>query len=507
MSPDYDICVIGGGVNGAGIARDAAGRGFRTLLVEKGDIACATSSSSTKLIHGGLRYLEHFAFRLVRESLQEREVLLRLAPHIIRPMDFVLPHTSSVRPSWMIRLGLFLYDRLGGRAILKGSRAIDLRAHPFGQPLKKLLKLGFTYQDCWVEDSRLVALNALDAKIRGAKVMTYTACTGLEASEDGLWWVTLKDSFNGSETRVSARAIVNAAGPWVRALLETAGLAGGFYPAPNVRLVKGSHLIVPRLFDGDQAYILQQPDKRIVFAIPYEGRYTLIGTTDEDFTGDPTHPLCSEVEMEYLCTAANIFFERQIAPADVLWTYSGVRTLVDDGKGSASTVSRDYVLHADEGRGAPILSVFGGKLTTYRTLSEAAVDRVSRMLMVDTQGWTARAPLPGGRERADRFEEYVQKQVEHYNWLPEDVARRYVRTYGTRISTIVGHATSVEQLGRDFGGGVYEAELVYAMHYEFVRTAEDFLWRRTKLGLHISQETAAEIESAFLPLYQRVKAL
>lgn len=507
MHTDYDICVIGGGINGAGIARDAAGRGLRTLLAEAGDLAGATSSVSTKLIHGGLRYLEHFEFKLVRESLIEREVLLRLAPHIIRPMDFVLPHAGSVRPVWMIRMGLFLYDHLGGRKILHGSSGVDLRRHAYGDPLKRLIRKGFTYQDCWVEDSRLVVLNAMDARERGADILTYTSCVSMQAAEDGGWRIHLRDNRSGDEFCVTARAVINAAGPWVRTVLEGSEIAEGVHSAPQIRLVKGSHIIVNRLFRGDHAYIFQQPDKRIVFAIPYEDNYTLIGTTDEEFSGDPSGVMCSEQEMEYLCTAVNIFFEDQIAPADVLWTYSGVRPLISDRKKSASRVSRDYRLFMDKSRGAPILSVYGGKITTYRTLAEHAVSDVAAALSVRTRAWSAGAPLPGGRVEAEAFEDFIRAQIAHYHWMPEQVVYRYARTYGARMGKILGHATSTEQLGRAFGCGIYEAEVVYAIYYEFVKTVEDFLWRRTKLGLHVTPQTAERLSAAFPALYEKVRAL
>lgn len=507
MAADYDICVIGGGVNGAGIARDAAGRGFKTLLVEAQDLASATSSSSTKLVHGGLRYLEHYEFKLVRESLKEREVLLRNAPHIIWPLDFVLPHKNTVRPAWLIRLGLFLYDRLGGREILKGSRGVRFKREGFGSALKPLIYKGFTYQDCWVEDSRLVALNAFDAHRLGADVKTYTACTGLTVGEDGKWNVFLQDMMSGEDSSVSAGVVINATGPWVRGFLESLNLIDDGHAAPKIRMVKGSHIITRRLYEGDHAYILQQPDKRIVFAIPYEKHFTLIGTTDVDYDGNPSQAQCSDNEIEYLCNAVNIYFDKVISFPDVLWSYSGVRPLIDDGTGSASKVTRGYKLHVDHAFGPPILSVFGGKITTYRTLSEHVMDDICGILGVRKKGWTAGSPLPGGKIPATAFERFVEAQIEQYDWMPPETVRRYARAYGTRMNKILGHATSADQLGRNFGGGVYEAELVYCIHYEFVKTLEDFLWRRSKLGLHLAPDIIDKLETAFPSIYEEVKKI
>lgn len=507
MAADYDICIVGGGVNGAGIARDAAGRGLKTLLVEAQDLASATSSSSTKLIHGGLRYLEHFEFKLVRESLIEREILLHNAPHIIWPLDFVLPHKNSVRPAWMIRLGLYLYDHLGGRKILKGSRGVLFNREGFGSALKPVIRKGFSYQDCWVEDSRLVALNAFDASRLGADVKTYTACTGVHVEGEDRWRIGLQDMLSGEESSLTAKAVINATGPWVRGFLEASGLIDQDHPAPGVRMVKGSHIITRRLYDGDHAYILQQPDKRIVFAIPYERHFTLIGTTDVEYNGNPSDAGCSDEEVEYLCNAINIYFDQAISFPDVLWSYSGVRPLIDDGTGNASKVTRDYKLHLDEGFGPPLLSVFGGKITTYRTLSEHVMDKVAPLLSCSKPAWTQQSPLPGGKVPAESIESFINAQVQQYSWLPEDVVRRYARAYGARMNKILGHATSPEQLGRDFGGGVYEAELVYSIHYEFTKTLEDFLWRRTNLGLHLAPAVIDKLEAAFPSIYNEVRKL
>ncbi|HEY9539123.1 MAG TPA: glycerol-3-phosphate dehydrogenase, partial [Kiloniellaceae bacterium] len=393
MAEVLDLVVVGGGINGAGIARDAAGRGLSVLLCEKSDLASATSSASTKLIHGGLRYLEYYEFRLVREALIEREVLLRAAPHIIWPLRFVLPHNKGLRPAWMVRLGLFLYDHLGGRKLLPASQAIDLRRHPAGAPLAAGLRRAFVYSDCWVQDSRLVVLNAMDAAERGAEVLTRVEC--LSARREGAQWrVLLRDRRSGLQREVEARALVNAAGPWTAEFLEQ---RAGLDKVQLLRLVKGSHIVVPKLFDHAFPYIFQNPDGRIVFAIPYEDDFTLIGTTDIDFTGDPGQVAISEEETRYLCEAVNAYFRRKIAPADVVWTYSGVRPLYDDAAESAAAATRDYVVQLDHGDGrAPLLSVFGGKITTYRRLAEHSLAKLEGALGPRGQAWTAGAALPGG---------------------------------------------------------------------------------------------------------------
>ncbi len=483
----YDLIVIGGGINGAGIARDAAGRGLKTLLVEAEDLAGATSSASTKLIHGGLRYLEYYEFRLVREALRERTTLLGIAPHLIRPMTFVLPHESHLRPAWMIRLGLFMYDRLGGKGPLPLSRGIGLKNNAFGQPLNDTYKKGFTYSDCWVDDARLVVLNAIDAKERGAHIMTRTLCHSLMAGPEG-WAVGLRDS-HGKDFSVTARMAVNATGPWVRQLLDRCGLAHD--KTPRVRLVKGSHIVTMKLFDGDQAYILQQPDRRIVFAIPYERNFTLIGTTDEEFTGDPRHAAISENETAYLCDAVNRSFRARIRPADVVWSYSGVRPLLDDGEGSASAVTRDYRLDLEHINRLPLLSVFGGKITTYRHLAEETVNRLH-----EGGAWTATAPLPGGDMPDGNFTAFLKDHARRYPWMPEQLLYRYARAYGTRMDRIVRRRTHIGELGKHFGGQLYEAEVNYLIRNEFARTAEDILWRRSKLGLHLNPETVMTLEQA-----------
>lgn len=492
---DYDLCIIGGGVNGAGIARDAAGRGLSVLLLEAKDLACATSSASTKLIHGGLRYLEFLEFRLVRDSLRERETLLGIAPHIIKPMEFVLPYDPGRRPYWMIRAGLFLYDHLAPRKSLKGSYGLNLQHEPRGRPLIGTYEKGFCYSDCWVDDSRLVALNAMDAAARGAKILTYHACTGVEPADDG-WRVSYQNELSGRSAHVKVSMVVNAAGPWVSDVVNLSGLVAP--GVPKIRLVKGSHIIINRAFEGSQAYILQQPDKRIVFAIPYEHDYTLIGTTEEAFEGDVYDPRISDDELDYLCSAFSTHFKKDITREDVLWTYSGVRPLFDEGAGSdARTATRDYVLHMHGGTKAPFLSVYGGKLTTYRILSEQAVNRLLHLDNRYAPSWTQDAPLPGGDFPAADFDAFLDSKMEDYPWLPNDLIMRYARSYGTRMDRFLSGASSLNDLGRDFGAGLYEAEVSYLIKFEFARKAEDVLWRRSKLGMHMSDPEIADLEAAF----------
>ncbi len=479
---DYDLCVVGGGINGAGIARDAAGRGLSVALIEARDLASATSSASTKLIHGGLRYLEYFEFQLVRHSLKEREILLGLAPHIIWPLKFVLPHDKAQRPFWMLRLGLFLYDHIGGRKTIDGSRAIDFAAHQYGDYLQDKYIKGFEYSDCWVQDSRLVVLNAMDAARRGADVFTRTACVNMEP-QDGHWTLRLRDTDRGAERSINAKMVVNAAGPWVSGVLEESALDAP--DVPQIRLVKGSHIIVKKMFEGDHAYILQQPDKRIVFAIPYEGDYTLIGTTEEDYQGAPAEAKISPAEIEYLCAAFNRSFDEQITEDNILWSYSGVRPLFDDGEDAATSTTRDYVLHEHKEYDAPLLSVFGGKLTTYRVLAEQVLDK-----LVGREGrWSAGAALPGGDIDGGDFEQFLLQQSQRYAFLPAALSRRYARAYGTAMDVFLNGAHDLSDLGQHIGDDVYEAEIQYLVRYEFARKLDDILWRRSKLGLHVSEET------------------
>ena len=468
-SDTFDLLVIGGGINGTGIARDAAGRGLSVLLTERGDLACGTSSASSKLVHGGLRYLEHGQFRLVRESLAERELLLRAAPHLVRPLRFVLPHDREHRPGWLIRLGLALYDHLGGTGSLPGSRAVRLAGSPLGAGLRPELVRGFTYWDGWVPDARLVVANAIDAAERGAVILTRTPC--LAAGREGaLWRVEL------AGRTVQARRLVNAAGPWAgRVLGAVLGRPGG----ERLRLVKGSHIVVPRLHDGDHALIVQNADRRVVFALPYEESFTLIGTTDLPFSGDPADADVSDAEIAYLCTAVNRVLARPITPAAVTDRFAGVRPLYDDGRADPSRVSRDYVLALEGGEGeAPLLTVFGGKLTTYRRLAERAVDR----LLPGSRCWTAGAVLPGG-EGAPALPD----------WLAPALARRLARSYGSRAGAVLGEARGLADLGRDFGGGLSEREVTWLIEREFARSAADILWRRSKLGLVLTGAQRAEL--------------
>ena len=485
----HDILVIGGGINGAGIARDAAGRGLDVVLCEKDDLAQHTSSASTKLIHGGLRYLEMYDFALVRKALKEREVLLRAAPHIIWPMRFVLPHHKSLRPAWLIRLGLFLYDHLGGRKLLPPTKVLRRKSSAKLDALKTEFRLAFEYSDCWVEDSRLVVLNAMDARERGADIQTRTACTRLKRHDDH--WEAVLQSDLGERT-VKARAVVNAAGGWVDDVLGLTKPSN----QTHLRLVKGSHIIVPRCHEGDHAYFFQNGDGRIIFAVPYEdGALTLIGTTDIPYTGDRNAVQITDAEIRYLCEAASEYYATPILPSDVVSTYSGVRPLYDDHAADASKVTRDYVLNIDSEGGAPILSVFGGKITTYRGLAEHVMQALRPMFPTMGSGWTKTAALPGGNiPRADFQRFYAEQQIAH-PWLAPGVLHRLVRAYGARVDQVLQGAHSVEDLGLHFGCGLYEREVAYLMSEEFAASAEDILWRRSKLGLHLPEEAVARLRA------------
>ncbi len=488
----YDIVVIGGGVNGCGIARDAVGRGYSVLVCEQSDLGGGTSAASTKLVHGGLRYLEHYEFRLVREALIEREVLLRAAPHIIWPLRFILPHHKGLRPAWLLRLGLFLYDHLGGRKLLPPTAVRDLRREPEGAPLDPQYRKGFEYSDCWVEDSRLVVLNAMDAAERGAEVRVRTRCAEARR-EGGHWQVVLEDAEGNRET-VHADALVNAAGPWVDQVLSG---SMGSNARRNVRLVQGSHIVVRRLFDHDKAYIFQNADGRIVFAIPYERDFTLIGTTDRDWQGDPKDVRISEEEIAYLCEAVDAYLATPVTPEDVVWTYSGVRPLYDDGASKAQEATRDYVLKLErgpDGSGAPLLNVFGGKITTFRKLAEAAIGRLQEALPAKGRPWTAKAALPGGDFPVSDFEKLVGEILADYPFLARETARRLVRAYGTRARRLLGTARSAEDLGRVFGADLTEAEVDYLMQAEWARAAADVVWRRSKLGLRMTQQEIAALD-------------
>ena len=486
--PVFDLLVIGGGINGACIGRDAAGRGLSVLLIEQDDLAGHTSSASTKLIHGGLRYLEQGEFRLVREALRERERLLAIAPHIIRPMEFVLPHAAGQRPAALIRAGLFLYDHLARRRRLPASRALRFPPHPATAVLRETLHRGFSYADCWVEDSRLVVLNAMDAAERGARIRTRTRLIAARRA-DGIWQAELADG-----TTVAARAIVNAAGPWVGHVLTD---RLGATPRRAVRLVQGSHIVVPRLHDGEYALLLQNPDRRVVFVIPYESRFSLIGTTDIPFTGDPARVQIGAKEVAYLCASLVPYLRVPPQPTDVVWSYAGVRPLYDDHASMASEVTRDYVLDLDPTPGAPLLSVYGGKITTCRRLAEQAVTRLLAALgRPFVPPWTAKAPLPGGDTGAD-FIAWQADFIAAHGFLPAQLAARLARTYGSRAALLLAGASSLADLGADLGGGLTATEARYLVAHEFAMTAPDILWRRTKLGLHAPAETEARL-AAFL---------
>jgi glycerol-3-phosphate dehydrogenase len=481
----FDIAVIGGGINGCGIARDAAGRGHSVLLAEKLDLASGTSSASTKLIHGGLRYLEHYEFRLVREALSEREVLLRAAPHIAWPLRFVLPHHRGLRPAWLIRLGLWLYDHLGGREILPASKGVDLTRDPTGAPLKSEFTRGFEYSDCWVDDARLVALTARDAANRGADIRVRTEVVAMSRVADH-WSLVLEDHLSGARSEVDARVVVNAAGPWVGDVLS---MVARTKAASSVRLVKGSHIVVPRLFEHDRAYIFQNADRRIVFAIPYERDFTLVGTTDVDYQGDPAHVAITEDEIAYLCGAVSMYFKAPVYPADVVWTYSGVRPLYNEGNVSAQEVTRDFVLELDGKTDEPkLLNIFGGKITTYRRLAEEAMKRLEPHLLPKGAPWTVGVPLPGGDFPVAGLEVLVAELGRRHPSLPDDLLRRLARAYGTRARDLLAGATRVEDLGQHFGADLYEREVGFLMAEEWARTADDILWRRTKLGLRVTAE-------------------
>ena len=492
----YDLVVVGGGINGAGIARDAAGRGLKVLLVERDDLASHTSSWSSKLIHGGLRYLEHYEFRLVREALIEREVLLDAAPHIIWPLTFVLPHSPVQRPAWLVRIGLFLYDHLGGRKKLAGSSGVDLAAPgAYGDPLQDWVTKGFTYSDCWVMDSRLVVLNAVDARERGATVLTRTGCRKAARVGDR-WEVELEDTASGERRTVAAKGLVNAAGPWVSRFLED-GLDHDT-TRKHVRLIKGSHIVVPKLHDGSHPYILQNVDKRIVFVIPYEGEYSLIGTTDVEYEGDPRHVEITPKETDYLCEVVNRYFKKQVGPADIVWSYSGVRPLFDDASGDASSVTRDYVFDVEGGNGVPpLLSIFGGKITTYRKLAEHALERLAPLLDCHAGPWTEKAALPGGDLPNADFDRFLSGFIAAHPWLPASLATRLARAYGSRAEKILAGRNGLNDLGQNLGGDLYEAELDYLVAEEWVLAPEDVLWRRSKLGLHLDDAATAKVHDWF----------
>ncbi|AHD00032.1 glycerol-3-phosphate dehydrogenase [Leisingera methylohalidivorans] len=511
-TPVTDLFIIGGGINGCGIARDAAGRGLSVTLAEMNDLASATSSASTKLFHGGLRYLEYFEFRLVREALIEREVLLSAMPHISWPMRFVLPFHKDMRfdsetptskllttfmpwmkgrrPAWLIRLGLFLYDSLGKRGILPGTAKLDLSRDPAGGPLKDKFQTAFEYSDCWIEDARLVVLNARDAQARGAGILTRTEVTSAERHA-GHWVIRTKNHATGAEQEHRARMLVNAGGPWVADVLhQKLGLSS----RENVRLVRGSHIVVPKLFDHGRCYFFQGGDGRIIFAIPYEQDFTLIGTTDADHPDPDTTPVCTEAEQDYLADFASQYFKQPLSRKDVVWTYSGVRPLYDDGASSATAATREYVLTLDQAQ-APLLNVFGGKITTYRKLAEAALAKIGEVFPQLPSDWTAGVALPGGDFAVADVEKLTSKLAAEYPFLPPYWAGRLIRAYGTEAWNILGDAKTAEDLGQDFGATVTARELDWAIAREWVRAGDDYLWRRTKLGLRLDDAQRAEVDA------------
>ncbi len=490
----YDLFIIGGGVNGCGIARDATGRGLKVFLAEQGDLASGTSSASTKLIHGGLRYLEHYEFRLVREALIEREVLLKAAPHIIWPLRFVLPHHKGLRPWPILRLGLFLYDHLGGRKILPPTRNVDLTRDVTGKPLKDEFTRGYEYSDCWVEDARLVALNARDAAAKGAVIRTRTKCTSARRV-DGGWELTIKAE-GGAEEIIRAKVLINSAGPWVSQVL---GAVVGRNDPDKIRMVKGSHLVVDKLYDHDRCYIFQNADGRICFSIPYEQNYTLIGTTDEDHKGDPGKPEISDAETDYMLKAVSEYFKTPVTRENVRWAYSGIRPLYDDGASKAQEATRDYVLKLDHPEGgAPLLSVFGGKITTFRKLAESAMEKIAPFFPALGKPWTAGASLPGGEFAYDEVERRIAGLQQMYPFIEPRNIRRMFRAYGSDAEAILGDARSPDDLGRRFGP-LTEREVEWLVEKEWARSADDILWRRSKLGLHMSKDEKDALQAYFAP--------
>ena len=509
---NYDLFIIGGGINGCGIARDAAGRGLTVGLAEMNDLASATSSSSTKLFHGGLRYLEYFEFRLVREALIERETLLRAMPHISWPMRFVLPYHKDMRfesdtptskllglampwmkgrrPAWLIRLGLFLYDNLGGRKILPGTTTLSLKGTAEGAPLAAQFEKAFEYSDCWVEDSRLVVLNARDAEARGATILTRTEVTAARRT-NGAWDIDLRDRDSGTPRSVRAKMLVNAGGPWVGEIIQGKIQSNA---REGVRLVRGSHIVTRKLYDHDKCYFFQGTDGRIIFVIPYESDFSLIGTTDHDHPDPGEPPVCTEAEQDYLCAFASVYFRQPVTRDDIVWTYSGVRPLYDDGASSATAATRDYTLKVDDSGGAPMLNVFGGKITTYRRLAESAMEKIGAYLAPKNGPWTAGVPLPGGDFPVDGFDHLVDDLRAEFGFLTRSWARRLVRAYGTEARRILGQADAAADLGIDFGATLTEAETVWLMDREYAWTANDVVWRRTKLGLRLSAEQITTLD-------------
>jgi glycerol-3-phosphate dehydrogenase len=489
----FDLLIVGGGVNGCGIARDAVGRGNSVFLCEMNDLASGTSSWSTKLVHGGLRYLEYYEFRLVREALIEREILWGIAPHIIRPLRFVLPHHDGLRPAWLLRLGLFLYDHIGGRHQLPPTRSVDLSRDEVGKPLvPNRYHKGFEYSDCFVDDARLVVLTARDAADRGVEIRTRTRAAGIR-QVDGLWELTLEDAMSGERSTVRGRVLVNAGGPWVEQVLAA---GSGVNARAKVRLVQGSHIVVRKLYDHDRAYMFQNSDGRIVFVIPYQDDFTLIGTTDRDYHGDPAKVKATTEEIQYLCASVSEYLAKPVKPADVVWDYAGVRPLYDDGASDAKAATREYVFELDVPGGAPLLSIYGGKITTHRRLAEEALEKLAPYLKGTKarEGWTGKAALPGGDMDVSAIPALTAELMRDYPFLSESHANRLAHAYGTRASKILGTAKSMGDLGQSFGANLTEAEVKYLMAHEWARTAEDIVWRRSKLGLRLTPQEIAALD-------------
>ena len=486
----FDILVIGGGINGTGIARDAIGRGFTVCLCEANDFASGTSSASSKLIHGGLRYLEHYEFKLVRKALQEREVLLQMAPHVVSPMRFVLPHKKGMRSYWLLRLGLFIYDHLGHRHILPGSNKVDLSTDVTGDSLKPSFKSGLEYSDCWVDDARLVVLNAMDAANKGAHINIHTSVINAK-NADGIWHVATKDNLTGEEIVRKSRTLVNAAGPWVDEVLDSLTASK---TNKNIRLVRGSHIVVNKIFNHEKSYIFQNPDGRIIFAIPYEEKYTLIGTTDQDHGPRVGSVKIQDQELRYLCESASEYFQKQIIEKDVVWSFSGVRPLFNDGASQAQEATRDYVIDVQSDKTPPLINIFGGKITTYRRLSETVVEHVEGFLGKRRPAWTAQSKLPGGEFSAEKFPDLLAQLQSKYRFLNTKEIERFARTYGTKSNALLGNSKSRADLGERFGNRLYQREIEYLVANEWARTAQDILFRRTKLGVGAPEDLVDKVD-------------
>jgi glycerol-3-phosphate dehydrogenase len=496
----YDLVIIGGGINGVGIANDAAGRGLRVLLCEQGDLASATSSKSSKLIHGGLRYLEYYQFRLVKEALQEREILLKKAPHIIHPLQFILPHNKQLKPVWMLRLGLFLYDHLSKRQQLPSSHRIQLQNHSAGTILQKAFSQGFSYYDCWVDDARLVVLNAMQAKQFGATILTRTRCIAATNTTEA-WQITLENTLKHTKSTVHAKALVNATGPWVdRTIQQVLGLN----LKPHIIGIKGSHIVVPKLYPENYAFILTNSDDRVIFILPYLQAFSLIGTTEVAFNDDPNTAQISSEEIKYLCDAVNCYLQQPVSSHDVIWSFSGIRPLYnanEDVNNNTTSISRDYKLELSVVRNnLPLLSVFGGKITTYRKLAEHALDKLAPFFSTMGLPWTANIPLPGGNIFNHDISAFYSAFCQQYPWLPTQLALRYIQNYGCLAEEFLQQAKSLDDLGKNFGAGLYQSEVDYLIQQEWAQTTEDILWRRTKLGLFLSDQ-----DSALLAQYLDIK--